>query len=210
MYSEREAAKLSQSVCRLAMTSGEDGGMAVEVVQEGEEGPRSLPYMPSTMQASSEGMFQKFKKSLSLRLAKKGSRSESPVAGSQSAPVGHSSIESSQIESSQTLPRRRGSISRDDDNKSSFLFGHPLFRSSKERRRARLKDARSSKCNSGDSGDSGIELVVGCGQMTALDMTGHTPPDLHTSNNYIHHCLRGGNPPIPAKTRNGIRRSGIF
>nr|XP_045590779.1 uncharacterized protein LOC123752802 [Procambarus clarkii] len=39
-------------------------------------------------------------------------------------------------------------------------FGHPLFRSSKERRRARLKDARSSKCNSGDSGDSGIEVSV--------------------------------------------------
>lgn len=51
VYSEREAAKLSQSVCRLAMTSAEDGG-PVEGVAEGEEGPRSLPYMSSSAQAS--------------------------------------------------------------------------------------------------------------------------------------------------------------
>lgn len=51
VYSEREAAKLSQSVCRLAMTSAEDGG-PVEGVVEGEEGPRSLPYMSSSAQAS--------------------------------------------------------------------------------------------------------------------------------------------------------------
>ncbi|XP_071537361.1 uncharacterized protein RhoGEF3 [Panulirus ornatus] len=171
VYSEREAAKLSQSVCRLAMTSVEDGGVPGEVVPEG-EGPRSLPYMPSNMQSSTEGMFQKFKKSLSLRLAKKGSRSESPSSGSHSAPIDHTHSELTLVES-QTLPRRRGSITRDDDNKTSFLFGHPLFRSSKERRRARLKDVRSSKCNSGDSGDSGIELVTTSGQVTALDMTSH-------------------------------------
>ncbi|XP_063603642.1 uncharacterized protein LOC134779415 isoform X2 [Penaeus indicus] len=186
VYSEREAAKLSQSVCRLAMTSAEDGG-PVEGVAEGEEGPRSLPYMSSSAQASPEGMFQKFKKSLSLRLAKKGSRSESPGPGpgSQSAPVGPVPAEPAQPAhlDSQTLPRRRGSVSREDDTKSSFLFGHPLFRSSKERRRARLKDARSSKCNSGDSGDSGIELVTGPGPVTALDMTSHGP-DVD-SNNYV-------------------------
>ncbi|XP_042873982.1 uncharacterized protein LOC122254379 [Penaeus japonicus] len=62
-------------------------------------------------------------------------------------------------------------------------FGHPLFRSSKERRRARLKDARSSKCNSGDSGDSGIELVTGPGPATTVDMTSHGP-DVD-SNNYV-------------------------
>lgn len=54
VYSEREAAKLSQSVCRLAMTSVEDGGVAVEGVPGG-EGPRSLPYIPSNMQSSTGG-----------------------------------------------------------------------------------------------------------------------------------------------------------
>ncbi|KAK8741210.1 hypothetical protein OTU49_002558, partial [Cherax quadricarinatus] len=198
VYSEREAAKLSHSVCRLSVTSGEDGGVTtVEVVEEGVEGgPRSLPHMPSTVTTSSEGMFQKFKKSLSLRLAKRGSRSESlGSCGSQSAPVGHTSVQPSLQEAytsahpslleayspahpslleTQTLPRRRSSVGRDDDTRNTgFLLGHPLFRSSKERRKARLKDARSSKCNSGDSGDSGIELVGGCGQVT-LDMSAHT------------------------------------
>lgn len=72
-----------------------------------------------------EGMFQKFKKSLSLRLAKKGSRSESPGPGpgSLSAPVGPVPAEPAQPAhlDSQTLPRRRGSVSREDDTKSSFL-----------------------------------------------------------------------------------------
>ncbi|XP_064103974.1 uncharacterized protein LOC135213776 [Macrobrachium nipponense] len=182
VYSEREAAKLSQSVCRLAMTSAEDGVASEVMTRVGEEGPRSLPYMPSPNNSSSEGVFQKFKKSLSLRLAKKGSRSESP--SSHSAPVSHCPPEpTAQIES-QTLPRRRGSINREEDNKSSFLFGHPLFRSSKERRRARLKDARSSKCNSGDSGDSGIELVTGSGHVTALDMTSSQPAEVD-ANNYL-------------------------
>ncbi|KAK4293079.1 hypothetical protein Pmani_034194, partial [Petrolisthes manimaculis] len=58
-------------------------------------------------------------------------------------------------------------------------FGHPLFRSSKERRKARLRDARSAKCNSGDSGDSGIELVTGPGHVTSLDLTS-PPPDLYS------------------------------
>ncbi|KAF2358298.1 hypothetical protein FHG87_010946 [Trinorchestia longiramus] len=66
--------------------------------------------------APNSGMFQKFKKSLSLRLTKKsGSRSESPSEGltcsgaPQSAPVEAGHVEPA------TLPRRRGSGNREED-----------------------------------------------------------------------------------------------
>ncbi|CAL4061666.1 unnamed protein product, partial [Meganyctiphanes norvegica] len=191
VYSERDAAKLSQSVCRLAMAEG--GHMGEECLDEEGEGPRSLPYMPSSAHNSSEGMFQKFKKSLSLRLAKKGSRSDSmgPVSPT---PLGPQSPEAALLEA-QTLPRRRGSVSkepREEDGRppQSFLFGHPLFRSSKERRRARLKDARSSKCNSGDSGDSGIELVPGVGYGPVLDSGHMTSLEMpHEHHHHHHHDL---------------------
>ena len=70
-------------------------------------------------------MFQKFKKSLSLRLAKKGSRSESPNRERNTLIPVSSSTESNNIEST-TLPRRRGSAGppckeKEEDNKSTFL-----------------------------------------------------------------------------------------
>ncbi|XP_018010848.1 serine-rich adhesin for platelets isoform X1 [Hyalella azteca] len=120
--------------------------------------------------APNNGMFQKFKKSLSLRLNKKSSsRSESPTEGpnnnnncnntytnchggeqATTTMVGH-------VDPPATLPRRRGV--KEDDAKQVYLFGQPVFRSSKDRRKARLRDARASKCSSGDSGDSGIEIA---------------------------------------------------
>lgn len=85
-----------------------------------------IPERAGFLFLSPEGMFQKFKKSLSLRLAKKGSRSESPGPGpgSLSAPVGPVPAEPAQPPQleAQTLPRRRGSVSREDDTKSSFLW----------------------------------------------------------------------------------------
>ncbi|XP_050711190.1 uncharacterized protein LOC126995572 isoform X3 [Eriocheir sinensis] len=189
-YGGGEAANLSQSVCRLAVTSCEEGGTGGDE-RGGGAGPSSLPHMPlssasttsSSNSSEGSGVFQKFKKSLSLRLARKGSRDGTPTlpppphSAPPAAPpdppedsTGDLSPHPHHPHPHQQLPRRWGSFSRDDDPaKTTFLFGHPLFRSSKERRRARLRDARATKCNSADSGDSGIELVTGSGHVT-------TPP----------------------------------
>ncbi|XP_063840547.1 uncharacterized protein LOC135089167 isoform X2 [Scylla paramamosain] len=201
VYSEQEAAKLSQSVCRLAVTSCEERGVEVPAAGVDEMGPSSLPLMPSSSTSSSSthiasssegsGVFQKFKKSLSLRLARKGSKDGTPTASTE--PPEHPEVHHNHHNHHnhdpppphQPLPRRWGSFSRDDDPSkaaTTFLFGHPLFRSSKERRRARLRDARATKCNSADSGDSGIELVTGSGHVTTpqtndLDLFGSSGVD---------------------------------
>lgn len=71
------------------------------------------------------GMFQKFKKSLSLRLTKKsGSRSESPsdvpaTVPAESVPVSADSV--SAPADPATLPRRRGSAVKDEDGKAVYL-----------------------------------------------------------------------------------------
>ncbi|XP_076058567.1 uncharacterized protein LOC143035586 [Oratosquilla oratoria] len=216
VYSDREAAKLSQSVCRLAMTSGGEGTSQVDVVPDGGEGgPRSLPFMPASPSSTPEGMFQKFKKSLSLRLAKKAaSRSESP--GPRSSPVvvapsGGSDHGNNLETSSATLPRRRGTSSshKEEDPKPGFLFGHPLFRSSKERRRARLKDARALKCNSGDSGDSGIELVTTLGPAGSSDVTTTPRPSDGDSSNYNGHVMTVSTNLLRFTSANWCRRTAV-
>lgn len=70
-----------------------------------------------------DGMFQKFKKSLSLRLAKKAAgRSESPSEGvcGSPAPIGQPVQDAGQLEPA-TLPRRRGSLNREEDGKAVYL-----------------------------------------------------------------------------------------
>ncbi|KAF2354904.1 hypothetical protein FHG87_014339 [Trinorchestia longiramus] len=55
-----------------------------------------------------------------------------------------------------------------------YPFGQPVFRSSKDRRKARLRDVRASKCSSGDSGDSGIE-ITGSGAISYSELVSEGP-----------------------------------
>ncbi|XP_043229312.1 serine/arginine repetitive matrix protein 2-like isoform X1 [Amphibalanus amphitrite] len=147
-------------------------------------GPRSLQTNPGAPSPtpSSESVLQKFRKSFSLRFYKRGVASADPAAPSRGRPPAAGRPDEDDDEDDcddcedcdedDGGPRAGGAQGRradrsveradcaagEDDPMDGGLRLPRAWRSSKERRRRLKKEARSAKCSSADSGDSGIQL----------------------------------------------------
>ncbi|KAK9884655.1 hypothetical protein WA026_007498 [Henosepilachna vigintioctopunctata] len=111
--------------------------------------------------STAESVLQKFKKSISLRFQKKGSK-DSSIDQGQVVPE----ISGEPSEEDITAPSSsQQSDSKDEQTEQKPRFGSLIWRSSKERKRMN-KAARNAKCNSGDSGiqiEANFQMVPGCG-----------------------------------------------
>ncbi|KAK4883196.1 hypothetical protein RN001_006515 [Aquatica leii] len=118
---------------------------------------RSLPGA-----SASESVLQKFKKTFSLRFQKKGSKECCNIdLTEQFSEVLREPSEEDSPQRVPSLAETNPTDVKEENTEQKYRFGPLIWRSSKERKKTN-KAARSTKCNSGDSGIQ-IEMVSGSG-----------------------------------------------